>query len=198
MPDPRSPQWAESAADEIVKILEVTEGRAFVLSTSLSGMRALYERVAPRVDFPCLVQGDASKSYLLEKFRQTPHAVLFATSSFWQGVDVRGEQLSCVIIDKLPFAVPTDPVVAARLRFIEDAGGSSFYEYSVPQAVISLKQGLGRLIRSATDRGVLCVLDPRLRTQAYGKQFLKSLPVKRTTSDLAEVARVFETSSVLA
>jgi ATP-dependent DNA helicase DinG len=198
MPDPRSPQWAEAAADEIVKILEVTRGRAFVLSTSLSGMRALYERVAPRVDFPCLVQGDASKSYLLEKFRQTPHAVLFATSSFWQGVDVRGEQLSCVIIDKLPFAVPTDPVVAARLRFIEDAGGSSFYEYSVPQAIISLKQGLGRLIRSATDRGVLSVLDPRLRTQAYGKQFLKSLPVRRVTSDLAEVARVFDATSAAA
>jgi ATP-dependent DNA helicase DinG len=198
MPDPRSPQFADVAADEIVKLLEVTRGRAFVLSTSLSGMRALYERVAPRVDFPCFVQGDASKTFLLDKFRQTSHAVLFATSSFWQGVDVRGEQLSCVIIDKLPFAVPTDPVVAARQRFIEDAGGSSFYEYSVPQAIISLKQGLGRLIRSATDRGVLSVLDPRLRTQAYGKQFLASLPVRRTTSDLAEVARMFETSDVAA
>jgi ATP-dependent DNA helicase DinG len=198
MPDPRSPQWADAAADEIVKVLEVSRGRAFVLSTSLSGMRALYERVTPRVDFPCFMQGDASKTYLLEKFRQTPHAVLFATSSFWQGVDVRGEQLSCVIIDKLPFAVPTDPVVAARLRFIEDAGGSSFYEYSVPQAIISLKQGLGRLIRSATDRGVLSVLDPRLRTQGYGRQFLASLPPCRVTSDLAEVARVFETDEVAA
>jgi ATP-dependent DNA helicase DinG len=198
MPDPRSPQWADAAADEIVSLLEVTRGRAFVLSTSLSGMRALYERVRQRVDFPCLVQGDASKTFLLDKFRQTPHAVLFATSSFWQGVDVRGEQLSCVIIDKLPFAVPTDPVVAARQRFIEDAGGSSFYEYSVPQAIISLKQGLGRLIRSATDRGVLSVLDPRLRTQAYGKQFLASLPVRRTTSELSEVARVFETDEAVA
>jgi ATP-dependent DNA helicase DinG len=148
---------------------------------------------APRVNFPCFVQGDASKTFLLDTFRQTPHAVLFATSSFWQGVDVRGDALSCVIVDKLPFAVPTDPIVAARQRFIEDAGGSSFYEYSVPQAIISLKQGLGRLIRSATDRGVLSVLDPRLRTQGYGKKFLASLPVRRTTSDLAEVARVFET-----
>ncbi|HEY9283249.1 MAG TPA: ATP-dependent DNA helicase [Pyrinomonadaceae bacterium] len=198
MPDPRSPQFGEAAADEVVRILEVTRGRAFVLSTSTAGMRALYERVAVRVDFPCLVQGDASKSYLLEKFRQTPGAVLFATSSFWQGVDVRGEQLSCVIIDKLPFAVPTDPVVAARQRFIEDAGGSSFYEYSVPQAIITLKQGLGRLIRSASDRGVLSILDPRLRTQGYGRQFLKSLPPCRTTSDLAEVARVFETDAVAA
>jgi ATP-dependent DNA helicase DinG len=194
MPDPRSPQWADAAAEEIVKILEVTHGRAFILSTSLSGMRSLYERVAPRVNFPCFVQGDASKTFLLDTFRQTPHAVLFATSSFWQGVDVRGDALSCVIVDKLPFAVPTDPIVAARQRFIEDAGGSSFYEYSVPQAIISLKQGLGRLIRSATDRGVLCVLDPRLRTQGYGKKFLASLPVRRTTSDLTEVARVFETS----
>jgi ATP-dependent DNA helicase DinG len=198
MPDPRSPQFMEAAAEEIVRLLEVTRGRAFVLSTSTAGMRALHERVSARVRFPCFVQGDASKSYLLDRFRQTPHAVLFATSSFWQGVDVRGAQLSCVIIDKLPFAVPTDPVVAARQRFIEDAGGSSFYEYSVPQAIITLKQGLGRLIRSATDRGVLSVLDPRLRTQGYGRQFLQSLPPCRTTSDLAEVARVFETGEALA
>jgi ATP-dependent DNA helicase DinG len=197
MPDPRSPQWAEAAAAEVLRILEVTDGRAFVLSTSLSGMRALYERVAPQVDFPCLMQGTASKSGLLERFRTTPNAVLFATSSFWQGVDVRGDALSCVIIDKLPFAVPSDPIVAARQRFIEDAGGSSFYEYSVPQAIISLKQGLGRLIRSATDRGVLSVLDPRLRTQAYGRQFIKSLPPCRVTSDLVEVARVFDKSAAV-
>ena len=198
MPVPSSPQWAEAAAAEVLRILEVTRGRAFVLSTSLSGMRALYERVAPQVDFPCLMQGTASKSGLLDRFRTTPNAVLFATSSFWQGVDVRGDALSCVIIDKLPFAVPSDPIVAARQRFIEDAGGSSFYEYSVPQAIISLKQGLGRLIRSATDRGVLSVLDPRLRTQGYGRQFIKSLPPCRVTSDLAEVARVFdETEAVV-
>ncbi len=198
MPDPRSPQWAEAAAAEVVRILNVTHGRAFVLSTSVSGMRALYERVSAQVDFPCFVQGAASKSWLLDRFRATPQAVLFATSSFWQGVDVRGDALSCVIIDKLPFAVPSDPVVAARQRFIEDAGGSSFYEYSVPQAIITLKQGLGRLIRSATDRGVLSVLDPRLRTQAYGRQFLKSLPPCRVTSDIAEVARVFEAQEALA
>jgi ATP-dependent DNA helicase DinG len=155
-------------------------------------MRALHERVAREVDFPCFVQGSASKAGLLERFRATPHAVLFATSSFWQGVDVRGEQLSCVIIDKLPFAVPTDPIVAARQRFIEEQGGSSFYEYSVPQAIITLKQGLGRLIRSTTDRGLLAVLDPRLRTAAYGRLFLASLPPCRVTSDLSEAARVFE------
>jgi ATP-dependent DNA helicase DinG len=198
MPDPRNPGWIERAAEEVVGLLNVSRGRAFVLSTSLSGMRALYERVAPRVEFPCFVQGSMAKAGLLDKFRTTPHAVLFATASFWQGVDVRGEQLSCVIIDKLPFAVPTDPVVAARQRFIEEQGGSSFYEYSVPQAIITLKQGLGRLIRSATDRGLLAVLDPRLRTASYGRLFLNSLPPCRVTSDLAEVERFFEAESELA
>jgi ATP-dependent DNA helicase DinG len=177
MPDPRSPQWAGAAASEV---------------TSLSGMNDLFERVAPEIDYPCFVQGSASKGALLKKFRTTPNAVLFATSSFWQGVDVRGEQLSCVIIDKLPFAVPSDPVVAARQRYIEEQGGSSFYEYSVPQAIISLKQGLGRLIRSTTDRGVLAVLDPRLRTKMYGQTFLQSLPACRVTSDVDELARVFD------
>jgi ATP-dependent DNA helicase DinG len=196
MPDPRSPQWAEAAAEEVVRLLEISEGRAFVLSTSVSGMRALYERVAPRVDFPCFVQGSASKAGLLDKFRSTPNAVLFATASFWQGVDVRGRQLSCVIIDKLPFAVPTDPVVAARQRFLEDQGGSSFYQYSIPQAVITLKQGVGRLIRSTTDRGLVAVLDPRLRTSGYGRLFLESLPPCPITSDLAEAARIFERESV--
>jgi ATP-dependent DNA helicase DinG len=195
MPDPRSPQWASAAADEVIKIVNATEGRAFVLSTSLSGMNELFERVTLQIDYPCFVQGSASKGALLKKFRSTPNAVLFATASFWQGVDVRGEQLSCVIIDKLPFAVPSDPVVAARQRYIEEQGGSSFYEYSVPQAIISLKQGLGRLIRSTTDRGVLAVLDPRLRTKMYGQTFLQSLPPCRITSEIDELARVFDDSS---
>jgi ATP-dependent DNA helicase DinG len=198
MPDPRSPQWAQAAAAEVIKILNATEGRAFVLSTSFAGMRALYEGVAREVDYPCLLQGTASKAGLLEKFRETPHAVLFATSSFWQGVDVRGAQLSCVIIDKLPFAVPSDPVVAARQRYIDEQGGSSFYEYSVPQAIISLKQGLGRLIRSTTDKGALAVLDPRLRTKAYGRMFLESLPPCRVTSSIEDVARVFEENETVA
>jgi ATP-dependent DNA helicase DinG len=192
MPDPRSPQFADAAAEEVIRLLNATDGRAFVLSTSFAGMKALYERVAGRVDFPCFLQGTASKAGLLEKFRETPNAVLFATSSFWQGVDVRGQQLSCVIIDKLPFAVPSDPVVAARQRYIDDQGGSSFYEYSVPQAIISLKQGLGRLIRGTTDRGVLAVLDPRLRTKAYGRLFLESLPPCPVTSRIEDVARMFE------
>ena len=194
MPDPRSPQWARAAADEVIKVVNATEGRAFVLSTSNAGMNDLYERVASQIDYPCFVQGSTSKGALLRKFRETANAVLFATASFWQGVDVRGEQLSCVIIDKLPFAVPTDPVVAARQRHIEEMGGSSFYEYSVPQAVISLKQGLGRLIRSTSDRGVLAVLDPRLRTKVYGQQFLKSLPPCRITSRIDELYSVFESN----
>jgi ATP-dependent DNA helicase DinG len=191
LPDPRSPQFTDAASHEIVNILNATEGRAFVLSTSRASMNALYERVAREVDFPCFLQGTASKAGLLAKFRETPNAVLFATSSFWQGVDVRGEQLSCVIIDKLPFAVPSDPVVAARQRYIDEQGGSSFYEYSVPQAIISLKQGLGRLIRSTTDRGVLAILDPRLRTKAYGRVFLESLPPCRVTSNIEELASIF-------
>ena len=190
MPDPRDREWGTAAAAEVARILNATEGRAFVLSTSLAGMQSLFENVWAEIDYPCLVQGSASKSQLLKKFRETPNAVLFATSSFWQGVDVRGEQLSCVIIDKLPFAVPTDPIVAARQRYIEDCGGSSFYEYSVPQAIIALKQGLGRLIRSTTDRGVLAILDPRLRTKGYGRTFLQSLPPCRVTSRIDDLASI--------
>jgi ATP-dependent DNA helicase DinG len=191
MPDPRSPQWGRAAAEEVIKIVNATEGRAFVLSTSLAGMNDLHDRVAPELDYPSFVQGSASKGALLRKFRGTPNAVLFATSSFWQGVDVRGEQLSCVIIDKLPFAVPSDPVVAARQRYIDEQGGSSFYEYSVPQAIIALKQGLGRLIRSTTDRGVLAILDPRIRTKMYGQVFLQSLPPCRVTSEIKDLVEVF-------
>jgi ATP-dependent DNA helicase DinG len=197
MPDPRSSNWSEAAAAEVVKIVTATQGRAFVLSTSLAGMQSLYDLAMPELDYPCLLQGSASKGQLLARFRETPNAVLFATSSFWQGVDVRGEQLSCVIIDKLPFAVPTDPIVAARQRYIEEEGGSSFHEYSVPQAIISLKQGLGRLIRSTTDRGVLAVLDPRLRTKSYGRIFLNSLPQCRVTSRIDELENIFEVSLTL-
>ncbi|HSE24567.1 MAG TPA: ATP-dependent DNA helicase [Pyrinomonadaceae bacterium] len=191
MPEPRSSEWSVAAATEVINILNATQGRAFVLSTSLAGMQSLFERVWAEIDYPCLVQGSASKGQILKRFRETPNAVLFATSSFWQGVDVRGEQLSCVIIDKLPFAVPTDPIVAARQRYIEDSGGSSFHEYSVPQAIIALKQGLGRLIRSTSDRGVLAVLDPRLRTKAYGQTFLRSLPPCRTTSRIDDLVKMF-------
>ena len=187
MPDPRSADFTDSAAAEIVKILNATKGHAFVLCTSNQSMSALYALVSESVDFPCLLQGTMSKSGLLDSFRTTGNVVLFATSSFWQGVDVRGDQLSCVIIDKLPFAVPTDPLVAARARHIEEGGGRSFFDYSVPQAIIALKQGIGRLIRSRTDRGVIAILDPRLRTKAYGREFLKSLPRMRVTGELTDI-----------
>ncbi len=192
MPDPRSPEFTQLAAGEIEKLIKITDGRAFVLATSNYSMNALYELVSSRVDFPCFVQGSMSKAGLLDKFRETPNAVLFATSSFWQGVDVRGEQLSCVIIDKLPFAVPSDPVVAARSRYIDDNGGKSFFEYSVPTAIISLKQGIGRLIRSSTDKGVIALLDARLRTKSYGREFLNSLPKAPITTELRDVEMMFE------
>lgn len=191
MPEPRAPEFTQFAASEIVKIINVTKGHAFVLCTSNYSMNALFELVSMRVNFPCFVQGSMSKAGILEQFRQTPNAVLFATSSFWQGVDVQGEQLSCVIIDKLPFAVPSDPIVAARTRFIDDNGGKSFFEYSVPNAIITLKQGIGRLIRSKTDKGVIAILDSRLRTKGYGKDFLNSLPKCKITGEIKDVAEIF-------
>jgi ATP-dependent DNA helicase DinG len=191
MPDPRSKDFLDASVEEIVRILEATRGRAFVLFTSLSAMREAYEHVKDRIDFPTFIQGQGSKAGLLDRFRKTEGAVLFATSSFWQGVDVQGEALSCVIISKLPFAVPSDPVVAARQRYIDDQGGNSFYQYSVPQAAITLKQGLGRLIRSTTDKGVLSILDPRLKTKSYGRVFLQSIPQCHVTTNLEEAAAIF-------
>jgi ATP-dependent DNA helicase DinG len=194
MPDPRSSLYFKRAAEEIVKLLNITNGRAFVLCTSNQSMNKLYELVRSQVIFPCFIQGSMMKTTLLEKFKNTPNAVLFATSSFWQGVDVRGEQLSCVIIDKLPFAVPTDPLVLARTNSIEKNGGNAFYEYSVPQAIIALKQGIGRLIRSKEDKGVIAILDSRLLTKPYGKEFLDSLPKMEITAKLKDVERFLRES----
>ena len=188
MPEPQSPLFVERAADEVVGLLELSRGRAFVLFTSYANMNAVAALVAGRVEFPLLIQGEAPKAQLLDTFRQTPNAVLFATSSFWQGVDVVGDQLSCVIIDKLPFASPGDPVVSARIERLRSQGGNPFGEYQVPVAVLSLKQGLGRLIRSAADRGILAVLDSRIVEKSYGRRFLDSLPPARLVHDLAEVA----------
>ena len=189
LPDVRDAGFAEKAAEEIVKLLECTEGRAFCLFTSYNQMNQLFELVRPRSRFPLLVQGTAPRSVLLERFRVTPGAVLFATASFWQGVDVPGDQLSCVIIDRLPFVVPTDPVVAARVRALNEDGHNAFAEYQVPEAVLALKQGFGRLIRSRTDRGVLAILDNRIQRMQYGKIFLESLPEYTLTRDIAEVQR---------
>jgi ATP-dependent DNA helicase DinG len=192
MPDPRSPEYSQLAAGEIIRLLQVTRGHAFILCTSNASMNTLFQLVASRIGFPCFIQGSMSKSGLLDRFRTTPNAVLFATSSFWQGVDVRGEQLSCVIIDKLPLAVPSDPIVAARTKFIDENGGRSFNDYSVPQAVITLKQGIGRLIRSKTDRGVIAILDSRLITKSYGRDFLNSLPNARVTNEISDVELMFQ------
>jgi ATP-dependent DNA helicase DinG len=191
LPDPRTPQFAPMAADCIRRLLEITRGRAFVLFTSHAQMKDVYQRLLGVLDFPLLLQGDAPKSALLEEFRLTPHAVLFATSSFWQGVDVQGEQLSCVIIDRLPFAVPSDPVVAARVKMIDAEGGNAFFQYQVPAAVITLKQGFGRLIRSLHDRGLLALLDNRILKKQYGKVFIESLPNYKKTTDLKVVEQFF-------
>ncbi|HWX39364.1 MAG TPA: ATP-dependent DNA helicase [Candidatus Sulfotelmatobacter sp.] len=195
LPDVRDAAFPERAAQEIVKLLEISKGRAFCLFTSYAQMNDLYERVRARVRYPLLIQGSAPRSALLEKFRTTENAVLFATSSFWQGVDVRGEQLSCVIVDKLPFAVPSDPIVAARVKALQEDGRNAFAEYQVPEAVLALKQGFGRLIRSRTDRGVLVMLDNRIQRMQYGKIFMESLPAYATTRDIAAVERFMQKSN---
>jgi ATP-dependent DNA helicase DinG len=192
MPDPRDPEFPEAAARCIQRVLEITKGRAFCLFTSYAQMHVVYERLLPVLDFPILLHGTAPRKALLEQFRTTPNAVLFGTSSFWQGVDVQGEALSCVIIDRLPFAVPSDPVIQARMKSIEEAGGKPFFDYQVPSAVLTLKQGFGRLIRSLEDRGVLVLLDPRITRQRYGQTFLSSLPPYRMTATITDVEEFFE------
>jgi ATP-dependent DNA helicase DinG len=189
LPEPREEGWVSQACRELETILEASKGRAFILFTSYSQMEQVYELLKNHLPYPMLIQGEKSKSALLDIFRNTPNAVLFATSSFWQGVDVQGEQLSCVVIDKLPFSVPSDPVVAARISQINESGGNAFYEYQIPTATILLKQGMGRLIRSKADRGILALLDKRILTKSYGKMFLKSLPPAPLTHDSKIVSR---------
>jgi ATP-dependent DNA helicase DinG len=191
LPDARAPQFPALAAERIRRLLEITRGRAFVLFTSYAQMNDVYQRLLGELNFPMLKQGDAPKTALLEEFRLTPNAVLFATSSFWQGVDVQGEQLSCVIIDRLPFAVPSDPVVAARVKAIDADGGNAFLQYQVPAAVITLKQGFGRLIRSLHDRGLLVLLDNRILKKQYGRVFIESLPNYKKTTELRVVEEFF-------
>jgi ATP-dependent DNA helicase DinG len=190
MPDYRHPSYVDRAAAEIKAILRVSQGRAFVLFTSYRQMEILFDILSRDLPYPCMVQGKGGgKSRLLEEFKMTPNAVLFATSSFWQGVDVKGEALSAVIIDKLPFQVPSDPLVAARTAHIQREGGNPFSQYQVPNAILRLKQGFGRLIRSTTDRGILAVLDNRLSTKSYGKLFMDSLPDYEVTNSLDDLAK---------
>ena len=191
MPPPKAPSFAEAAARETIELLKRSRGRAFVLFTSYAVLRTVQQFVEMALPYRILVQGTAPRSTLIDEFRSTPNAVLLATASFWQGVDVVGEALSCVIIDKLPFASPGDPVVAARIAAIGERGGDAFADYQVPLAILALQQGLGRLIRHRNDRGVLAVLDPRLRTMGYGRRFLASLPPAPLTHDLDAVERFF-------
>jgi ATP-dependent DNA helicase DinG len=192
MPDPRSREFGSAVAREVVEIVKRTRGRAFVLFTSYANLREVQARAASEIEYPILIQGSAPRSALLRDFKATPNAVLLATSSFWQGVDVMGDALSCVIIDKLPFASPGDPITAARIEAINARGGSAFGEYQIPLAILALQQGLGRLLRHRQDRGVLAVLDPRLRSMGYGRRFLASLPPAPVTNQLDDIERFFE------
>lgn len=191
MPDPADRRYTEAVIEAALPVLKASGGRAFLLFTSHRALRAAVELLEHRIPFPLLVQGSAPRAELLNRFRALGNAVLLGTSSFWEGVDVRGEALSCVIIDKLPFASPGDPVLQARLEAIREQGGNAFLDYQLPQAVLTLKQGVGRLIRDSTDRGLLMLCDPRLLEKSYGKIFFDSLPPMPRTRNLEDVQRFF-------
>jgi ATP-dependent DNA helicase DinG len=192
LPEPSAPAFAPAAAREIEAILNITKGRAFVLFTSYKNMREVYGLLKGKLPYQLLIQGEGPKHLLLEEFKEDISSVLFATASFWEGVDVPGEALSCVIIDKLPFDPPTEPVTQARIERIASQGENPFYHYQIPAAIIALKQGLGRLIRSTEDRGVLAILDSRILTKEYGKLFLQSLPPAPVVQRREEIKGVFE------
>jgi ATP-dependent DNA helicase DinG len=197
MPDPNHPDYTEAVVEAAWPVIRSSNGRAFVLCTSLRAMRRIHELLEERIesaglDMPLLLQGQRSKSELLDSFRRLGNAVLVASQSFWEGVDVRGEALSLVVIDKLPFAPPDDPVLAARIDTLKRQGRNAFFEVQLPRAVISMKQGAGRLIRDETDRGVLMVCDPRMVDKPYGRRIWQSLPPMRRTREIIEVERFFE------
>ncbi len=191
LPDPSSPAYVEGVVEAAVPVLEASRGRAFVLFTSHRALQRAAPLLAERLRFPLMVQGERPRTALLERFRTTPNGVLLGTGSFWEGVDVRGDTLSCVIIDKLPFAPPDDPLLQARLAAVRDQGGNPFGDYQVPEAVITLKQGVGRLIRDIHDRGVLMICDPRMLSRNYGRVFLRSLPVMPLSQRLEDVEAFF-------
>jgi len=198
LPQPSEPSYTRELMQAALPVLLASEGRAFVLFTSYYAMHKAYDFLKQRLPYELLMQGDLPKHQLLEKFRETGNAILLGTSSFWEGVDVRGESLSCVIIDKLPFASPGDPVMQARIDAIKRHGGQPFMEFQVPQAVITLKQGVGRLIRDVNDTGVVMIGDPRLKQKAYGRIFLNSLPAMPVTSDIRDIENFFAQHSRIA
>ena len=197
MPEPNMPAFLPRAADEIERILDVTEGRAFVLFTSKAALNTSFDLLAPTLAYPCKKQGEMPRAKLLEWFRETPSAVLFGTSSFWEGVSIDGDQLSCVIIDRIPFQVPDDPIYEARCEAMKsDHERSWFNDLALPYATMRLKQGMGRLIRTSTDTGIVAILDPRLTTKAYGRQLLECLPPMRIVRTLGELNDLFVSSQL--
>lgn len=192
MPNPSNRTYTESVCELVLELIDASKGRTFLLFTSHRALQAAAEYLQDPIGFPMLVQGSAPRGELLERFRELGNAVLLGTSSFWEGVDVRGSALSCVIIDKLPFAAPGDPVLQARLDSLREQGANPFMAFQVPQAVIALKQGAGRLIRDFTDRGVLVLCDPRLLSRPYGRVFLDSMPPMARTRDLEEAKGFFD------
>lgn len=188
LPDPNDPAFIPAFTDEALRVLGATQGRAFLLFTSYTAMHRAHEILKGRLPWPSLLQGEAPRDEVLRRFKQTPHACLFGTHTFWEGVDVMGPALSCVIIDRLPFDPPEDPMLKSRCQRVEERGENAFRDYQLPLAVIRLRQGFGRLIRHRSDRGVVAIMDPRVRTRAYGRVFLRSLPPARTCSDPEELA----------
>jgi ATP-dependent DNA helicase DinG len=189
--DPNDPAFTEAVVNAALPVLQASRGRAFLLFTTLRALRRAHELLRERIAYPLLVQGTGSRSELLQRFRELGNAVLLGSASFWEGVDVRGEALSLVVIDKLPFAPPDDPVLAARIEALRAKGGNPFTEFQLPQAILQLKQGAGRLIRDDTDRGVLMLCDPRLYSRPYGRLVRASLPPMKQTRELAEVREFF-------
>jgi len=191
LPQPDHPDFIPRIIDFVVPVLQASQGRAFFLFISHRALKQAAEILADKLDYPLLIQGSRPKAQLIERFKKAGNAVLLGTSSFWEGVDVRGDALSCVIIDKLPFSSPGDPVLKARLDAMSRQGRNPFFEHQLPSAVITLRQGIGRLIRDVTDRGVLMVCDPRLLKRSYGQMFLDSVPAMRRTRDIEEVRAFF-------
>ncbi len=192
LPLPSQADFTKTVVDKIIPVLKASQGRAFLLFTSHRALKEAADLVKRQLSYPCFIQGDAPKLQLIESFRQSQNGLLFGTSSFWEGVDVKGDALSCVIIDKLPFAMPDDPVLKARGALMEQQGKNVFMEHQLPQAVISLRQGVGRLIRDVTDSGVLVICDPRLTTKSYGRIFMKSLPNMTITRKIEDIESFFK------